>query len=130
MKEKSKLEIYGRFILRMFSCFAIGLISDMIMAILFFMWGIIFFGAFSYQTTQVFTFILINSAFFLGTCVAGYLSGNFKRSIIVSISISVILGVLFIIFSGVLFGVINIIIIVTGGLIGGLINEKNYFSET
>lgn len=126
----SKLEQYGRFILRILSCIFIGLISNVILAILFFLWCISLFGSFTYHTSQVFSFIFINAGLFLGTLLAGWLSNSLKRSIITTVPIAVVLGIILIIVSGTLIGIINIIVIMVGGLLGGYITEKNVFDDS
>ncbi|MBD3228404.1 MAG: hypothetical protein GF329_09465 [Candidatus Lokiarchaeota archaeon] len=129
-ERESKINLYGRFILRILGCIAFGLAANIILAIVFFLWCIIFFGVLSYQTAQIFTFIFINLGYFTGTSLAGWLSNSLKRSIITTIPIAIILGTIFIIISGTLFGIINIFVISFSGFLGGYINEKNLFNNS
>ena len=128
-KEKSSLELWIRKSVRVFACICLALLMDVMLAIFFFLWSITFYPVLAYNTEQVFTLIFINLGFFIGTCIAGYLSGNLKRSLVVSIVVSVILGTVFIVISGALIGIINIVVIAAAGLIGGYIIKTGYFKE-
>ena len=111
LKKLSKFQMILRLILRILACVGIGLLSNVVLGIIFFLWCTTFFGVLSYQTGQVFTFIILNLAYFTGTFIAGWLSNSFKRSIITTTPIAALLGTIFILVSGPVFGIINIIVI-------------------
>ena len=117
-EEKTKIELSVRLILRMFACIAIGLGATLAFVLIFFIFSITFLPGLS-GTNFICTLIFINLAFFAGSCIGGYLSLSVKRSIVPSAVIAGLLGGVFIFTMGVLYGIINIVCIVAGGLFGG-----------
>jgi hypothetical protein len=116
-KEKSKLEMYARLILRIIASTGIGLLASIIFFWFFLFWCLTFIPIVSLQSQWI-IFIFTDLAFFFGTYLGGYLSLTLKRSIITTTCSAIVLGI-FLIFLNGLIGIIGIIFIICGGLLGG-----------
>ncbi|MHA1231075.1 MAG: hypothetical protein ACTSRP_18885 [Candidatus Helarchaeota archaeon] len=123
--QKNKFGKYLRLILRITVCSLLGVFLNIVFAIVLFLWAITWFGSFAYITSQIFTLIFINLGFFLGSFISGWLSNSLKRGIATSVVIASIIGGIFIYTAGISMGILNIIIIILAGTLGGYVNENN-----
>ena len=116
-EEKSQLESFLRVSLRLLVSFGVGFAASILLAFIFLCWSITFFPIISAQTSI--TVVTIDLGIFCGGLLAGYLSLSFKRSLITTIALAIILGIGSILIFGTLFAATIIIAIIAGGLLGG-----------